>query len=215
MDAIDIYCERLDASFWAEPINAITNLAFIVASILAFILYRRAGLKSLAIVGLIALIFLIGIGSFLFHTFANSWSEMADVLPITLFQISFLVIYPRLVLQADWWKIAVLLVVFFALSYLSGLQPSLLNGSIMYLPAIAILALLGVFHYRIKAGSVAMFVPSGLFLISLAFRSLDMQFCQSLPIGTHFVWHCLNATLLFLLVKVLIDDQAQKSPESN
>ena len=28
-ETIDIYCERLDPSFWAEPINALTNLAFI------------------------------------------------------------------------------------------------------------------------------------------------------------------------------------------
>ncbi|NCV65913.1 MAG: hypothetical protein EBW16_06880 [Burkholderiaceae bacterium] len=31
LSPIDIYCERLDASFWSEPINAITNLAFIIA----------------------------------------------------------------------------------------------------------------------------------------------------------------------------------------
>ena len=29
---IDLYCERLDSSFWAEPINALTNVAFIIAA---------------------------------------------------------------------------------------------------------------------------------------------------------------------------------------
>src|SRR5215475_6340765 len=31
---IDLYCERTDWSFWAEPLNALTNLAFLVAAIL-------------------------------------------------------------------------------------------------------------------------------------------------------------------------------------
>ena len=34
---IDIYCERIEPGLWAEPLNAITNLAFIIA---AFLLIR-------------------------------------------------------------------------------------------------------------------------------------------------------------------------------
>ncbi|MCH2417867.1 MAG: hypothetical protein MK222_03920, partial [Candidatus Poseidoniia archaeon] len=30
-EAIDNYCERTDASLWAEPLNAFSNLAFIAA----------------------------------------------------------------------------------------------------------------------------------------------------------------------------------------
>lgn len=33
--AIDIYCERVSAAFWAEPVNALTNLAFIAAGLVA------------------------------------------------------------------------------------------------------------------------------------------------------------------------------------
>jgi hypothetical protein len=29
---IDLYCERTDASFWAEPANALTNAAFLIAA---------------------------------------------------------------------------------------------------------------------------------------------------------------------------------------
>lgn len=27
-EAVDGYCERVDAAFWSEPINAVTNAAF-------------------------------------------------------------------------------------------------------------------------------------------------------------------------------------------
>ena len=34
-DPIDAYCERLGPGFWAEPLNAWTNLAFLLAALLA------------------------------------------------------------------------------------------------------------------------------------------------------------------------------------
>jgi len=30
--AVTTYCERLDASFWPWPLNALTNLAFLLAA---------------------------------------------------------------------------------------------------------------------------------------------------------------------------------------
>jgi hypothetical protein len=30
--SVDIYCERIDPGFWAEPVNALTNLAFLLAA---------------------------------------------------------------------------------------------------------------------------------------------------------------------------------------
>jgi hypothetical protein len=69
---IDIYCERLDGTFWAEPINALTNGAFIIASILAVRLAMRVntgGTPPADTLFLSVMIGVIGVGSFLFHTF--------------------------------------------------------------------------------------------------------------------------------------------------
>ncbi|MFT7390517.1 MAG: hypothetical protein ACI9ZH_000740, partial [Paracoccaceae bacterium] len=33
MQAIDAYCERLGPQFWAEPVNAATNLAFLIGAL--------------------------------------------------------------------------------------------------------------------------------------------------------------------------------------
>ena len=32
LDPIDAYCERTSAAYWAEPVNAVTNLAFLLAA---------------------------------------------------------------------------------------------------------------------------------------------------------------------------------------
>ena len=41
--AIDIYCERIDTAFWAEPVNAVTNLAFILAALYGWRLAAKRG----------------------------------------------------------------------------------------------------------------------------------------------------------------------------
>ena len=88
-EAIDNYCERTDASLWAEPLNAFSNLAFIAAFVAGLWCYRRyrqeTGRQRWEFILLLALLCGIGVGSFLFHTFATRWALVADVGPITLF----------------------------------------------------------------------------------------------------------------------------------
>jgi hypothetical protein len=79
--AVNAYCERTDAGFWSEPINALTNGAFLLAAGLVWPMTRGdTGARLLACV-----LGLIGIGSFLFHTVAEVWAGLADVLPILIF----------------------------------------------------------------------------------------------------------------------------------
>ena len=85
---IDIYCERTGPEFWSEPLNAVTNLAFIFAAFLVARMILRAGperRRDGALWGLTGLICVIGIGSGLFHTFATRWALLADIIPIALF----------------------------------------------------------------------------------------------------------------------------------
>lgn len=82
---IDLYCERTSASWWNEPLNVVTNLAFFVAAYLLACQLRsmkpNTGLGVpwdwWALSGLIALI---GMGSLLFHLFAQPWAGWLDVM---------------------------------------------------------------------------------------------------------------------------------------
>ena len=58
-----------------------TNAAFLIAALWA---WQRPDLPVMARV-LTVILALIGIGSFLFHTFAQTWASLADVLPILMF----------------------------------------------------------------------------------------------------------------------------------
>src|SRR5262245_60127910 len=86
------YCERgLDPTFWAEPLNALSNLGFILAGVLALreLMARPAGEGKAIRYALVVLVFIIGIGSFLFHTYAEPWAATADVAPIGLFMLAY------------------------------------------------------------------------------------------------------------------------------
>ncbi|MEL6683170.1 MAG: ceramidase domain-containing protein, partial [Pseudomonadota bacterium] len=96
---VDGYCERTDFSFWSEPLNAVTNAAFIIA---ALVMWRRsAGLPTARL--LCAIVFAIGLGSFLFHTHATVWAALADVAPIGLFILTYLFLTNRDLVGMPWW----------------------------------------------------------------------------------------------------------------
>jgi hypothetical protein len=51
-------------------------------------------------------------------------------------------------------------------------------------------------------------------LPSFAARTLDVPICPVYLLGTHFLWHLLNATLLYLWVRAAVDvgDQRTRQP---
>src|SRR3972149_2257051 len=79
---IDLYCERLGPSFWAEPVNALTNVAFFVAAWAAFRLWQREGNGDHAILALILVVAAVGLGSLAFHTRATRGAMLLDGVPI-------------------------------------------------------------------------------------------------------------------------------------
>ncbi len=40
-ESIDYYCERCSDEFWAEPLNALSNVSFLIAAVMAFVVARR------------------------------------------------------------------------------------------------------------------------------------------------------------------------------
>jgi hypothetical protein len=66
---------------------------------------------------------------------------------------------------------------------------------------------------RDRATGRALFLAAGLFALSLAFRVVDLPICPAFPTGTHFVWHLLNALVLYVLLRAAIA-HAGKAPAS-
>jgi hypothetical protein len=202
---IDLYCERLGPGIIAEPINALTNLAFVVAAYAAWRLadqYRSMSVETGLLIGLMVAI---GIGSGLFHTFATNWARVLDVLPILLFQIAYLWIYGSRIIMMKTVHLEGLVILFLIAAYFGRQFPHLLNGSLIYLPAFIMLLGLGLYHYHhARVEPTLLLWATAVFSASLFLRSIDLAVCKYVPIGTHFFWHLFNGLLVYLAFRGLL-----------
>jgi hypothetical protein len=198
---IDLYCERVTPSFWAEPVNALSNLAFLIAAFAAFDLWRREGKGDRPILALIVVTAAVGLGSFAFHTLATRGAMLLDITPIGIFIYGYFLLALRRFLLLSWLASLTLLIGFIVLSLgLSSLVPrQVLNGSSGYFPALTALIILGWMLRGHRAGQ-AMLVAAGLFVVSLIFRIVDLDICAAWPLGTHFLWHLFNAAVLYTVL---------------
>ena len=200
---IDIYCERLDIGIWAEPINAVTNAAFIFAAI--FMWLRCKNLVEGRILSFI--LFSIGCGSFLFHTFAQTWAAILDGTAILIFILTYIFVANRRFLV--WSKMVSLIgvILFFPyqlllVSILSNIQ--FFGSSVQYIPvAILIFIYSGLLRKSEPNLSRGLFIGAAILCLSIISRTVDEPLCSILSVGTHFVWHILNAIMLSWMIEIL------------
>lgn len=200
---IDGYCERLDPSFWAEPVNALTNLAFVLVAVW---MWRRSAGVPLAR-GLSAILFVIGIGSGLFHTFATAWAATLDVLPILVYVLTYTYAANR-----HYWGLPVWASVLGAalvIPWLAALTPVFARlgpfaDSAMYWPIPLLIGLYAIaLRNRLPRVAAGLALGVAILCLSLTARSLDEPLCAAVPMGTHWLWHLLNATMLGWMIEVL------------
>ncbi len=207
---IDHYCERISAGILAEPANALTNISFLIAFFYLLPLsksrfqYLAAG-ERIILIALLGLLVTIAFGSTAFHTLANRWSLMADVIPISLFQLVFLGGYLRYVAKVSLVFVALALIGFLISGAVLGRLSLGINGSESYLAPLAFIAAMGVYHkLTAQNGSWMLLLTTAVFVCSLGFRTIDNAICSTFPIGTHFLWHVINGLVLFLCIKVFL-----------
>ncbi len=202
---LDLYCERTDASFWSEPVNALSNAAFLIAAAVAFRLWRRGDRDDWPALALIGVVAAVGIGSFVFHTVATRAAILADVIPIAIFIYGYLLLALVRFLHLKAVAAGAIVVAFAAgaQALAASAPPRLLNGSVGYLPALA--ALIAV---ALSAGE-----PAARRSLGLAARCSRSRWhsappiraiCAEFPLGSHFVWHVLNAVVLYMLLRTAI-----------
>lgn len=214
MAPVDIYCERTSPAFWAEPVNALTNLSFIAAALWGLSEARRRGENSGAVFALIGLAALIGIGSFLFHSFAQVWSSLADVVPIWIFvalaaAISAVRIGGAKTRTVAITALALIATIILAQSFGGDAQSPRatprFNGSLQYAPAVMVLLAFTVIAW-LRQSPLTGWIGAALlvFTLSLLARTFDMAVCASFPLGLHWIWHLLNGLVIGIILQIII-----------
>jgi len=208
---LDSYCERAgSAVLLAEPLNAVTNLFFIAAALLvarALFSQSGAGRGKTDLWLLVFSLFAIGIGSGAWHLMPSGTTVLMDVIPITLFINIYIIAALRRLFQQSWRKVFGWWVMYTAIGVAAQiyLPPGLLNGTIMYIPTYATLVVMTFALANRDRESAKIFaIMTTVWSISLIFRTIDHGICPQLSIGTHFLWHTLNALVLWRLLMVLV-----------
>ena len=198
---VDEYCERLAPGLWGEPLNAVSNAAFLIASGLLVARLVRRGERRPVAWALPVTLGVVGLCSLAFHTVADTVTGALDSLSILVFILVAVVILARWgfgVRAGRAWLAAPAFVVAavavdVALAAVAGAGATL-GG---YLPA-----LLGLLGFAVALRSPTLGVATAVFAVSLTARTLDAPLCDTWPAGTHFLWHCLNAVVLALVALV-------------
>lgn len=202
-DQIDAYCERTDFTFWSEPVNALTNAAFLIAAIIIW--PRTRGLPMAR--ALAAVLFVIGLGSFTFHTTATRWAATADTAPILIFVLLYLFAASRDFLGLTTGRAILACLAFFPFAFACTLVFSHFGlGSSAAYSSVPLLIFIYAFLLRERAPRTArgLAIGAAILCLSIAMRWLDMPVCRSFPLGTHFLWHVLNAAMLGWMIHVYI-----------
>jgi hypothetical protein len=198
------YCERLLPGLWGEPLNALSNLGFLWAAWHAHV--RLAGRhpgQAGAIRVLALLLAAVGLASLGFHMVADGFTQVLDVAFIGLFNLAYLALFGRQVLRWGRWPTLAAAVGFLGIDQLRALllPARALQGSVMYLPPLLVLVALAAAGWRRdRVAAVWMAAAALLFCLSLTARTLDMPLCAVWPAGLHWLWHLLNAAVLWLLL---------------
>lgn len=202
---VDAYCERLSAGWLAEPLNLASNLGFVLAGV--WLIWRLRDHPPGLLPALSWLLVLIGLGSASFHSLAQRWTGLLDVLFIAAFILLYVVAYLRHRWHCGWLQAWLGIPGFLALAWLCSrlVAPEALNGSAGYLPALVGLLLMGLATGLREGWQQAggFLIAAAVFTASLALRSADLALCERWSTGTHWAWHLLNALTLLIAVHSL------------
>lgn len=208
--AIGHLCERGREGPWGEPLNTLSSLAFLYVAVALYRLYRKhselKGLRVWDIRLLLANVVCIGIASTVFHTVPNQYTELADITFIVAFiNIYFFSAMIRIV-KCGWYQTIICFFAYAGVTHILVAQfPHAMNDSIGYLSSMMALIMIAVYlNMKRRLASRAFLVASLVGVVSLFMRVVDKEVCEVIPVGTHCLWHVLNATLIYILMRQLI-----------
>lgn len=203
-------CERKSLDLLAEPINLFTSFLFFLVAIVLYRYYsthheikaeKIADVKILTI-----MIVLIGIGSSVFHASPSYYTELADITFIVLFIIIYFFSMLRRVIKANIFVSIICFLAFIGVTHIvTSMFPNALNDSIAYITTMGALAVFALYLNLLNRAAARGFLTAALVgCISLFFRVIDNEICEEIDYGSHFMWHSLNALLIYILMMQLV-----------
>ncbi len=201
------YYEFNDSWLIREPWNAASSVFFLVP--VFYWLWRLKGeyRENNAIVMMLPLLFLNGLGSTFFHALrASNFFLFLDFAPAAVLMLILTYYFWNLIIGKPWVSVAIIVLSFvprfFLFRYLDewGLTRQdvvnfsyFFSGLMFFLPTMIINLKTGWYKWYLIFASIV------LLSLSLMFRNLDDRTHPLLPMGTHWLWHVVSALSVFTL----------------
>ena len=189
------YCERTNFDAFGEPLNAISNLAFILCGLI--LIFR----KKMKLSPLPYAVIFIGISSFLFHYIPTKIFSALDIFSIILFVIIYNTILTKRILNYSNKYSIISSVLLLLISYLVGILffQTIIGSSSFYLGLLIYMVFIS-FLLKKSPNKKFFLFAIVLFIISIIFRSIDIYLCNFILFGTHFIWHIMNSLVTYFLI---------------
>ncbi len=203
---IPTYCERGSLGIFAEPLNAISNVAVVFAGLGIYKLLVKNRIQKVEYKALLIIVFMIGVGSFLWHATRNVYALILDAAPVALtFALITYILLSKLIKQ-KLIALSIALMLIPTRFFISSFASTDISGSLirnLFNTASFLLIILWTIR---KYGKVAFegLIILAVYLVAITARGIDLQVCPTFYIGTHFLWHILNALAVYLALKFLI-----------
>lgn len=207
-DGGPLYSET-DLSRWiVEPWNAATSILMMLPAVFWLIKSIRHSSNNYFFYFCLALVFMGGLGSALFHAFRISKIFlMLDIIPSAVLTLSLSIWFWLKLFKSKWTLVVFIFAVVLLRFLLFGFLPQHQAINLSYLlSGIAILLPLCLFLFQTHwAGILNVMLTVLFFTVALLFRETDTIRLNWLPIGTHFLWHVFSAAGSFFMMKYLYE----------
>jgi hypothetical protein len=218
-----IYCETMSATsanFPVEPMNTISNGVIVMFGLAALYLVIKRAPRAVDLYVLCALLIATGIGSGIWHGFRDRDALFWEVQSGLFFLFAVVFFWARRLWS--YLGAAVFLAVFFAGFRFSReywdraffgipVQRWVALAPLVILAGIALITQTYIYSRRAALlGGVALVSA----IVALTFRTIDLSVCDSIPFGTHFLWHSFLSASGFLGILALIELPAVRRAKS-
>ena len=202
------YCESLIGYFLSQPLNVISNVAFLITAFIAYRYLRNRDIKKLYV--LTILLGVVGLSSVLWHMTNSHVGDILDTYSIVLFASVAAILLLTKITKS---KITTI-ISFVILLYLAFISErfTLWNGSFPYVVLLIGFLIAGRIYIKRFPTAKAVFIYAFLtFLIAIVLRSLDILICPFVSSGTHFLWHILVALFGYQIILMLAHSDSHTS----
>ena len=216
-DVGPVYCETGHPwLFVSEPVNSVTNLAILIAAIFGLRALLRAPRPwPLDVIAMVVVLFGCAVGSFLWHTFRTRMFLTLDVVPGLLFLFIFIYAWirrlasPVMALTGLGGLVAAMTVMMGSIRHAAA-AGTMTRTPLMFVPVFGLILAGGLllvaltrkrFGWPLARASLIVVTAAAL---AALFRTIDLETCAALPVGTHFLWHFGLSTAAYLGIRLTL-----------